>query len=59
MYVSLCPEFDIASQGKSVEAARENLIEAVELFLETASASEVRRRFAAELYISPFEVRVG
>jgi len=29
----LCPEFDVASQGKSVEEALENLKEALELFL--------------------------
>ncbi len=28
-YVALCPELDIASQGDSVEEARENLQEAV------------------------------
>jgi predicted RNase H-like HicB family nuclease len=33
-YVALCPEFDAASQGKSVEEALKNLREAVELFLE-------------------------
>ena len=32
-YVSLCPELDIASQGDSVEEARDNLREAIELFL--------------------------
>jgi predicted RNase H-like HicB family nuclease len=32
-YVSLCPELDIASQGDTVEQARNNLIEALELFL--------------------------
>ena len=31
-YVSLCPELDIASQGDTIEEARENLQEAVELF---------------------------
>ena len=31
-YVSLCPELDIASQGKTIEEARDNLAEAVELF---------------------------
>ncbi|MGV8108258.1 type II toxin-antitoxin system HicB family antitoxin [Methanospirillum sp.] len=31
-YVSLCPELDIASQGDSVEEARDNLREAIELF---------------------------
>lgn len=37
-YVSLCPELDIASQGRTVEEARENLKEALELFFETASS---------------------
>jgi predicted RNase H-like HicB family nuclease len=43
-YVSLCPELDVASQGDSVEEARRNLAEAVELFFECASPSEIRRR---------------
>ena len=43
-YVALCPELDIASQGDTVESARGNLIEAVQLFLETADPSEVQRR---------------
>ena len=33
-YVSLCPQLDIASQGKTVEEAVSNLQEAVELYLE-------------------------
>jgi predicted RNase H-like HicB family nuclease len=33
-YISLCPEFDVASQGKSVEEALANLKEALELYLE-------------------------
>ena len=36
MYVALCPELDVASQGDSVEEALANLKEAVELFLESA-----------------------
>jgi predicted RNase H-like HicB family nuclease len=43
-YVSFCPELDIASQGSTVEEAQQNLIEALELFFETADASEVQRR---------------
>jgi predicted RNase H-like HicB family nuclease len=43
-YVALCPELDIASQGESVEEARRNLIEAIELFFEVASPSEIRER---------------
>jgi len=34
IYVALCPEFDVASQGKSVEEALSNLKEALELYLE-------------------------
>ncbi len=43
-FVSLCPELDIASQGSTIEEARANLIEALTLFLETASPSEVAGR---------------
>lgn len=58
-YVSLCPELDIASQGKTVEEAKCNLREAVELFLETASAEEVKRRLHEEVYVTSLEVAVG
>ena len=34
IYVALCPEFDVASQGKSIEEALSNLKEALELYLE-------------------------
>jgi predicted RNase H-like HicB family nuclease len=43
-YVALCPELDVASQGDTIESARKNLREAVQLFLESASPSEVNRR---------------
>ena len=43
-YVALCPELDIASQGDTVEQARTNLIEALELFFEVADPSEIERR---------------
>ena len=43
-YVSLCPELDIASQGDSIEEAKDNLKEAIELFLEFASPSEIKNR---------------
>jgi predicted RNase H-like HicB family nuclease len=41
VYVSLCPQIDIASQGDSVEEARKNLIEAIELFFEMPSPQEI------------------
>lgn len=54
-YVALCPEFDIASQGASVEEAAANLKEAVELFLECAPRSEVKRRYHPQVFITRFE----
>jgi len=59
-YVSLCPELDIASQGTTIEEARRNLLEAVELFLEVASDKEIERRLAtSEFYVTPLEVAFG
>ena len=45
MYVALCPELDIASQGYTITEARDNLREALELFFETAPEAEVERRY--------------
>jgi predicted RNase H-like HicB family nuclease len=58
-YVALCPELDIASQGENVEQARANLAEAVELFLETASESEITERFRPEVYVTRIAVTIG
>ena len=43
-YVSLCQELDIASQGETIEQARENLREALELFFECVSPEEINTR---------------
>ncbi|HLK18653.1 MAG TPA: type II toxin-antitoxin system HicB family antitoxin [Bryobacteraceae bacterium] len=58
-YVALCPELDIASEGESIEQARANLIEALTLFFETASASEIDRRLHSEIFVTQVEVPVG
>lgn len=58
-YVALCPELDIASQGDSIEEARDNLREAVELFFECASPAEIEHRAFQETYITHLEVSVG
>jgi len=58
-YVALCPELDVASQGDTVERARDNLQEAVELFLETADQSEITERLSSEMLITRLEGRVG
>jgi predicted RNase H-like HicB family nuclease len=58
-FVSLCPELDVASQGLTIEEARANLIEALTLFFETASPSEVARRLHGEVFVTQVEVPVG
>jgi predicted RNase H-like HicB family nuclease len=58
-YVSLCPELDIASQGGSVEEARDNLQEALELFFEAASPDEVKQRLHGEVFVTQVEVALG
>jgi predicted RNase H-like HicB family nuclease len=58
-YVSLCPELDIASQGDTIENARDNLREALELFFETASREEIQTRLHEEVYVTRVEVAVG
>lgn len=52
-YVATCQELDIVSQGRTVEEARLNLVEAVEGFFEVASPSEIRRRLKKETYVMP------
>jgi len=58
-YVSLCPELDIASQGSTIEEARENLREALQLFFESASPEEIQQRLHEEVYVTRVEVVVG
>jgi predicted RNase H-like HicB family nuclease len=58
-YVAICPEFDIASQGHTIEGARSNLTEALTLFFETVDASEIDRRSQREVFITQVEVPVG
>lgn len=58
-FVALCPELDIASQGDTVEEARENLREALELFFECAAPEEVQRRLGEEVFVTQIEVAIG
>jgi len=58
-YVALCPELDIASQGDSVESAKNNLIEALELFFEVADPSELQNRLHTEVFVTQLEVAIG
>ncbi|PKM99622.1 MAG: hypothetical protein CVU78_05345 [Elusimicrobia bacterium HGW-Elusimicrobia-2] len=60
-YVSLCPELDIASQGKTVEEASANLKEAVKLYFQTASKEEIKDMVSLTMppLISTFEIAVA
>ena len=58
-FVAICPEVDVASQGATVEEAKANLKEAVELFFECAPESEIVQRMGGESFISTMEVQVA
>jgi predicted RNase H-like HicB family nuclease len=58
-YVGLCPEFDVVSQGRSIEEARANLTEAVTAFLESAPPEEIAERLHGEVYVTRLEVKVA
>jgi len=55
-YVAICPEVDVASQGRTVDAAHENLTEALELFFECASEREIERRLGMKVDVSALEI---
>ena len=59
LYVALCPEFDVVSQGTSVTEARRNLQEALELFFEHAPEEEQERRYRPEVYVTNLDIAVG
>ena len=42
-YASFCDELSIASQGRTVEEAKTNLEEAIRMFFEDASPSEIMK----------------
>ena len=58
-FVALCPELDIASQGDTIEEARDNLREALELFFECASPAEISERLVEEVFVTQVEVAIG
>lgn len=58
-YVALCPELDVASQGDTVEEAKINLQEAIELLFEHASETEIRSRLKNDIFITNMQIAVG
>ena len=55
-YVSHCLEYDIASQGQSHQEAKDNIIEAVSLFLELASHDEIEHRLKNRGHVEELSV---
>lgn len=53
-YVALCPELDVASQGKTIEEATANLKEAIELYLQ--EADEIEYKNFSRPFITTIEV---
>ena len=58
-YFALCPELDVASQGATVEEARSNLTEAIELLLESADREEIESRLHREVFVTRVDVAIG
>ena len=55
-YVSACPELSVASQGKTRKEAYSMLAEAVQLWLEAASAKEIKRRLKLGGSVRPLQL---
>ena len=51
-FVALCPEFDVASQGDTIDEARDNLQEALELFFEFAPPEEIAERLTSTVSVT-------
>ena len=49
----------LAVQGDFIEQARENLKEALELFFETASRKEIKKRLHHDIFVTQVEVAVS
>ncbi len=58
-YAALCPELDVVSQGNTVEEAKINLQEAIELFFEHASKDEIESRLKNDVFITNMQIAVG
>jgi predicted RNase H-like HicB family nuclease len=58
-FVAFCPELDIASQGATIQDARDQLREALELFFECASPAEIESRLCDDVFVTHVEVSIG
>lgn len=58
MYVALCPEVDIASQGYSYEEAKANLTEALELYFEVLGEDELATVLQSDIAVTQINVEL-
>jgi predicted RNase H-like HicB family nuclease len=49
----------MASQGVSIQDARDQLREALELFFECASPAEIENRIGNDVFVTQVEVSIG
>ncbi len=56
LYSAWCPQLDIASSGKTIEEAKENLKEAIELYLEDEDA-KVPQDGVSSITLTSIEVK--
>jgi predicted RNase H-like HicB family nuclease len=54
-YVAYCPELGVTSQGKNIEEAQENLLEAIELYIEDIPKKDLAR-FTETPFMKTIEV---
>ncbi|MBI4303808.1 MAG: type II toxin-antitoxin system HicB family antitoxin [Chloroflexi bacterium] len=57
-YVAHCVELGVVSQGKTIEEAKANLKEAVDLYVESFGAEDLPSS-TGEVILYPIEVAVG
>lgn len=57
-FVAFCPELDIASQGVTIQDARDQLREALELFFEFAFPAEIESRLCDDVFVTHVEVSI-
>jgi predicted RNase H-like HicB family nuclease len=57
-YVAHCVELGVVSQGKTIEEAKTNLKETVDLYLESFGNEDIPDS-TGEVILYPFEVTVG
>jgi len=55
-YVANCPELGVASQGRTLEEAEAMIQEAVELLLEEADETEIKRRLNRGVKVKRLEL---